>query len=101
MALNSWHSDPVRFITKSGQEPKFGHIIELSEDGGEHTATTFRWAIFLQAGDPRNPEHAASYQGRTDVSPLATPVAGPRWRPIPACLSVVLTQWRRCDGIRP
>jgi uncharacterized protein len=52
---------------------KFGHIIELSEDDGEHTATTFRWEIFLLAGDPQNSEHAASYQGRTDVSPLATP----------------------------
>jgi secreted PhoX family phosphatase len=52
---------------------KFGHIIELIEDGGEHTATTFRWEIFLLAGDPQNPQHAAYYQGRTDVSPLATP----------------------------
>jgi secreted PhoX family phosphatase len=52
---------------------KFGHIIELTEAGGDHIATTFRWELFLLAGDPKNPDHQADYQGRTDVSPLATP----------------------------
>jgi uncharacterized protein len=52
---------------------QFGHIIELIEEGGDHTATTFRWEMFLLAGDPQNPDHKADYQGRTDVTPLATP----------------------------
>jgi hypothetical protein len=52
---------------------KFGHIIELIEDGGDHAATRFRWEIFILAGDPKQPAHRASYQGRTDVSPFATP----------------------------
>ncbi len=52
---------------------KLGHIIELIEDGGDHTATRFRWEMFILAGDPKNPDHKASYQGRTDVSPLAAP----------------------------
>ena len=62
-------------VDKANPRPqnKFGHIIELTEDGGDHTATTFRWEIFLLAGDPKNPDHRAYYQGRTDVSPLATP----------------------------
>ncbi len=52
---------------------KFGHIIELVEDGGDHAATRFRWEIFIKGGDPNNPDHQAYYQGHTDVSPLATP----------------------------
>jgi secreted PhoX family phosphatase len=62
-------------VDKANPRPqnKFGHIIELTEDGEDHTATTFRWEIFLLAGDPKNPDHQAYYQGHTDVSPLATP----------------------------
>lgn len=36
-------------------ENKHGHIIELVEDGGEHTATTFGWDLFIACGDPNNP----------------------------------------------
>jgi secreted PhoX family phosphatase len=33
--------------------PNFnGHIIELTEDGGDHGATTFTWEIFLLCGNP-------------------------------------------------
>jgi secreted PhoX family phosphatase len=52
---------------------KLGHIIELVEDGGDHTATRFRWDIFILAGDPKNPAHQAWYQGRPDVDPFAMP----------------------------
>jgi hypothetical protein len=52
---------------------RWGHIIELVEDSGDHAATRFRWSVFILAGDPRNPDHQASYQGRTDVSPFAAP----------------------------
>lgn len=62
-------------VDKANPRPtnKFGHIIELVEEGGDHTATRFRWEIFILAGDPKSPDHKAYYQGRTDVSPLATP----------------------------
>ncbi len=62
-------------VAKANPRPnnKFGHIIELIEEGGDHAATRFRWEMFLLAGDPRNPDHKADYQRRTDVSPLATP----------------------------
>ena len=62
-------------VDRSNPRPnnKFGHIIELTEDGGDHAASRFRWEIFILAGDPRKPEHGAFYQGRTDVSPFATP----------------------------
>ena len=52
---------------------KHGHIIELIEDGGEHTATTFRWEILIACGDPHNPDDKASYQGHTDGSWLSCP----------------------------
>ncbi|MBI2371179.1 MAG: PhoX family phosphatase [Deltaproteobacteria bacterium] len=52
---------------------RFGHIIELSEEAGEHTATRFRWGIFIACGNPNNPHHRAYYQGHKDVSWLATP----------------------------
>jgi hypothetical protein len=52
---------------------RFGHIIELIEEGGDHAGTRFRWEIFLLGGDPREPSHGARYQGRLDVSPLAAP----------------------------
>jgi len=52
---------------------KYGHILELIEDGGDHGSLRFRWEILLLGGDPKDASHGASYQGRTDVSPLATP----------------------------
>ncbi|MGH2403813.1 MAG: PhoX family protein, partial [bacterium] len=51
----------------------FGHIIELIEDGGDHTATRFRWEIFILGGDPSVAAHGAYYQKRTDVSPFGNP----------------------------
>lgn len=62
-------------VDKANPRPdnKYGHLIELIEDGGDHAATTFRWEIFIAAGDPNNPDHKAYYQGRRDVSWFATP----------------------------
>jgi len=31
-----------------------GHVIEITEDGLDHGATTFTWSIFILAGDPMN-----------------------------------------------
>jgi len=40
----------------AGSNPRipnpWGHIVELSEDGVDASATAFRWEIFLLAGDP-------------------------------------------------
>jgi uncharacterized protein len=62
-------------VDKANPRPanKFGHIIELIEAGDDHTASRFHWEIFILAGDPKNPDHRAYYQGQTNVSPLATP----------------------------
>jgi uncharacterized protein len=36
----------------------FGHIVRWRETGDDPTATTFRWSIFVLAGDPRNADAA-------------------------------------------
>ncbi len=30
----------------------YGHILEITHEGGDHTAATMRWSVFLLAGDP-------------------------------------------------
>jgi len=52
---------------------KHRHIIELVEAGGEATASTFRWELFITCGDPNNPDDNAFYQGRKDVSWMSCP----------------------------
>ena len=32
---------------------RFGHIMEITEDGNDNAAESFRWEIFLLAGDPQ------------------------------------------------
>jgi secreted PhoX family phosphatase len=52
---------------------RYGHIIELVEDDGDHTAVRFRWDLFIACGDPRVADHRASYQGHRGRGWLATP----------------------------
>jgi secreted PhoX family phosphatase len=52
---------------------RYGHIIELREEAGDHSARRFRWGIFIACGDPDNPDHRAYYQGQTSVSWFACP----------------------------
>lgn len=55
------------------KENKHGHIIELSEDGGDHASTTFTWDLFLVCGDPADPAtHYAGYD-KSKVSPISCP----------------------------
>ena len=62
-------------VDKANPRPanKFGHILELIEDGGDHAGTRFRWEILLLGGDPKDASHGAYYQGHTDVSPVSAP----------------------------
>ena len=49
-----------------------GHIIEISEDNGDHASTTFAWDIFILAGNPT--DSGTWYGGYAgDVSPFAAP----------------------------
>ncbi|MGT2461701.1 PhoX family protein [Sinomonas atrocyanea] len=51
-----------------------GHIVEISEDGGDQTATTFGWNLLLVCGDPA--ENRATYFAgypKEKVSPISCP----------------------------
>jgi len=54
---------------------RFGHIIEITEDNGDHAATTFFWEIFILCGDGKQPSHGAFFAGYdpSQVSALANP----------------------------
>jgi uncharacterized protein len=62
-------------VDKANPRPdnKHGHIIELVEDGGEHSVTTFRWDLLITCGDPNNQRDNASYQGHKDTSWMSCP----------------------------
>jgi secreted PhoX family phosphatase len=40
----------------------FGHVIELEEEGGEHSGRRFRWDLFLLAGDPSGARLLTRYE---------------------------------------
>jgi uncharacterized protein len=59
-------------------ENKTGHILELSPPGegkeADHVAATYKWDVFLLAGDPSKPEQGAKYsEGVTANGWLVTP----------------------------
>jgi len=49
-------------------ENLFGHIIEISEDGGDFAATKGTWEILLKCGDPSVADVGASYSSDTTVN---------------------------------
>lgn len=67
----------------------FGHIIEIQEAGDDHTATSFRWDVFLLGGDPaggkllasltqaqppaQRDAYYAGYTNAQDVSAIGSP----------------------------
>lgn len=65
---------------------EYGHIIEITETGGDHTSHTFNWEVFLLGGDPRGGKLLASlanverdsvyfagYTNADEVSPISSP----------------------------
>ncbi len=54
-----------------------GHILKLLEDGGDHAAETFRWEVFVLAGDPDEaaPIAATKRYGPVNVSTLVNGAA--------------------------
>ena len=51
-----------------------GHVLEITEQGGDHTSTAFTWVILLLAGDPAVSSSAyfAGYP-KEKVSPISCP----------------------------
>jgi secreted PhoX family phosphatase len=54
-------------------ENAFGHIIEVTEEGGDHAATTFAWDIFILCGDPTDPSTYFADFPKEMVSKIANP----------------------------
>lgn len=52
---------------------KYGHVVELAEDGDDGTATTFSWRLFLVCGDPEDPTTYFAGYPKEGVSPVAAP----------------------------
>jgi uncharacterized protein len=52
-----------------------GHIIEMFEDGNDHTRTTFTWKVFMLCGDPNDPAQGTYFAGapKEKVSPIGAP----------------------------
>ena len=64
----------------------FGHIIEIHEDGDDHTSREFSWEVFLLAGDPsggrlisdltqvkNDSAYYAGYANAAHLSPIGSP----------------------------
>jgi secreted PhoX family phosphatase len=58
-------------IKKSGN--RNGYVLELTEDGSDHSGTTFRWTLLLVCGDPEAPETYFAGFPKDKVSPISCP----------------------------
>jgi len=54
---------------------RYGHILEIAEDEGDHTSTKFAWEIFVLCGDGKNTSHGTFFAGfdPSKVSAIACP----------------------------
>lgn len=52
---------------------KHGHIIEVTEEEDDHTATKFEWEIFLLCGDPKDESTFFADFSKDKVSPISSP----------------------------
>ncbi|MBC9001739.1 PhoX family protein [Micromonospora aurantiaca (nom. illeg.)] len=52
---------------------KHGHVLEITEDGGDNAAETFTWDIPIVCGDPADPNTFFAGYDKTKVSPISCP----------------------------
>jgi secreted PhoX family phosphatase len=52
---------------------KHGHIVELVETRGDHTADTFTWSVPIVCGDPADPSTYFAGADKASVSPISCP----------------------------
>lgn len=54
---------------------RFGHILEVFEEGRDHVAPRFSWQVFMLCGDASDSEHAAYFAGFSPdrVSAISAP----------------------------
>ena len=68
-----------------------GHVIEITEAGGDHASTTFAWDIFLLAGDPA--------QGSTWFAGFPTDAVSPFSAPDNITFDLDGNMWISTDGM--
>jgi uncharacterized protein len=67
-------TDPAEVLANPRMENRWGHVLEITEEGGDNGALSFQWEIFLLCGDPALPQ--GSYFAGCDptrVSPISCP----------------------------
>ena len=52
---------------------KYGHVVELTENGNDPGARTFAWRLFIVCGNPEDPTTFFSGFDKDAVSPIACP----------------------------
>ncbi|MFD0820714.1 PhoX family protein, partial [Micromonospora zhanjiangensis] len=52
---------------------KHGQILEITEDRGDHTGTTFTWSLPIVCGDPSDPSTYFAGYDKSQVSPISCP----------------------------
>ena len=69
MLTNNAARTPVQVDAANPRaDNRFGHIIEIMPDGGDHAATKFRWEILLRCGDPLEAAVGATFNPATTKS---------------------------------
>ena len=54
-------------------ENQYGHVLEITEDGGDLASSTFTWEFFLICGEPSDPTTWFAGFDKSSVSPIAAP----------------------------
>ncbi len=52
---------------------RHGHVLELVEDGGDHTGQTFTWSLPIVCGDPTDASTYFAGYDKSKVSPISCP----------------------------
>lgn len=76
LAEGESEDDPSVEVNAANPRPDniHGHVIEVLEDGNDHTSTTFTWNIFLLCGHPSDP---STYYGGFEMRDMVSPISSP------------------------
>ena len=75
VALTNNTSRTAAQVDEANPRPsnKHGQVMEITEDRGDHTSTTFTWKLVLICGDPSDPTTYFNGYDKSEVSPISCP----------------------------